>query len=206
MNIKDLGSNICLSGGAEGADILWGKCAKATGFQVIHWSFSGHKSNAEKQDIFYLNDQQLEEADAACLQASKNLKRYFPPKNKFIQNLLRRNYYQVAWSDSVYAISTIQNGMVMGGTGWAVQMFLDRHDNAPCNAYVFCQNECRWYKWDGLWNTIYEPPTPSGIWAGVGSRDLKTTGKLAIEVLLNYNGIRKFDRTTRGTQVLSLHA
>ena len=34
-----LADDVCLSGGARGADVTWGINAKKAGHQVIHWSF-----------------------------------------------------------------------------------------------------------------------------------------------------------------------
>jgi len=35
-------------------------------------------------------------------------------------SLLSRNYQQVRNSDAIFAIGTLKNGIVDGGTGWAV--------------------------------------------------------------------------------------
>jgi hypothetical protein len=37
-----------------------------------------------------------------------------------------------------------------------------------------------------MWKRIYSPPKPSGIFAGVGSRQLGVSGKLAIRVLMDH--------------------
>ena len=192
FDLKTLGPNICLSGGAIGADLQWGMCAGTLGHSVIHWGFKGHKSDAPNQEIVLLTEEQLEIADEYCIKANRTLKRHYPPKSPFVRNLLRRDYYQVAWNDSVYAISTLVDGMAQGGTAWAVQMFLDSHNNEPCPCYVFCQEQCHWFEWQGNWVPIYEPPIPSGIYAGIGSRDLLFNGKLAIRVLMNYKKIREY--------------
>ena len=184
IDLQSLGDNICLSGGAEGSDLQWGMVAGTMGFSVIHWGFKGHRSNAPKQEIVILTDDQLKEADPYLITASKSLKRRFPPKTMYTRNLLRRNYYQVAWSDSVYAVSTIKDGFVQGGTGWAVQLFLDRFNQEPCPCYVFCQESGYWYEWKGFWEQIYSPPVPKGIFAGIGTRELAWNGKLAIRVAL----------------------
>lgn len=137
-----------------------------------------------------LNDAQLREADPFCTRANATLCRSFPPRSNFAANLLRRNWYQVRDSNACYAVSTIKNGMVQGGTAWATALFIDKHNGAACACYVFCQEASHWFVWDGTWEQIYEPPPPSGIWAGVGSRELAPNGKLAIRVLLDWNGLR----------------
>jgi hypothetical protein len=120
-----------------------------------------------------------------------------------VTNLLRRDWYQVAGAESCYAVSTLKlpgptiplgqiiTGTVQGGTAWAVQMFIDRHDGDACACYVFDQVLCHWFRWHGDgWECLYEPPMPSGVYAGVGSRDLLPIGKIAIRVAMNYRSIR----------------
>lgn len=187
--ILDDATNICMSGGAEGADLQWGMCAGAAGHLVYHWGFSGHRSRAPISEIVTLNEDQLAEADVPCKRASARVKRYFPPKSPFVRNLLRRNWFQVAHSGSCYAVSKIENGLVAGGTAWATAMFIDRFGGAACPCYVFDQQDDWWYEWsgDGVgWTAMLTPPKPTGIWAGVGSRTLLENGKQAIRTLMEW--------------------
>jgi hypothetical protein len=192
FDLDKLGPDICLSGGADGADLEWGMVADNVKMSVVHWSFDGHKTKAPSQTVAILTEQQLKDADPYLLQASKIIKRKFPTRNLWTKNLLRRNYYQVAWADSVYAVSTIKNGLVQGGTGWAVALFLNRFNMAACPCYVFCQDTGYWYEWVGSWKQIHSPPRPSGIFAGIGSRDLGITGRLAIRAALHYKKIGEY--------------
>jgi len=180
-----LGPHLCVSGGAPGADLQWGLCSGLAGYSVVHWSFQGHHSQAPSQEIVRLTANQLAQADPFCLRANQTLKRQYPPASRYGQNLLRRNYYQIAWSGSLYAVASLVDGQVQGGTGWAVQMFLDRHDNAACAAYVFCQHAGYWFAWQGDWRRIAMPPRPEGVFAGIGSRTLDASGKQAIRTLLD---------------------
>jgi hypothetical protein len=186
LNLENFGPNICLSGGAIGADLQWGMCCGKAGFSVIHWSFKGHRSDAPSQEVFLLTPEQLETADEYCLKANEVLQRRYPPESKFVQNLLRRDYYQVAWSNAVYGVSNIKDGMVKGGTAWATTMFIQRFENKECPAYVFCQKADHWFQWKNAWVEIDSPPKPTGVVGCVGSRDLKENGKLAIRTLMNY--------------------
>lgn len=182
---------ICLSGGADGADLQFGMCAGMAGHRVIHWTFEGHRSQAPRAEIFELTPQQLWVADPFLEKANRTLGRRFPTRSPFANNLLRRNYYQVAWSDSVYAVAQIEKGLVSGGTSWAVQMFLDRFEDQPARAFVFCQDAGRWFTWDGYgWMKIDQPPTPDGVYAGIGSRKLRQNGKEAIRSLLGYQPVQ----------------
>ncbi len=178
--------NLCLSGGAEGADLMWGMTAGEAGHTVIHFTFEGHRTRAPQSEIAVLTDKQLDVADEHCKRASETLNRYFPPRNKFVKNLLRRNYYQIFESERVYAVTTFDRGIVQGGTAWAVQMFLDRFDSEPCECYIFDQVAEQWFVWEGYWKAIEAPPKPHGIWAGVGSRNLLEAGKKAIRGLMEW--------------------
>jgi len=187
-----LKGNICLSGGAKGSDAQWGMNAGRDGQSVIHWSFDGHRHHVAEQEIVRLSEEQLQKADPALKQASKTLKRAWPGRRSVtVTALLRRNWYQVQWAESLYAVSTInKRNLVDGGTGWAVQMFLDRHaalaqfEPLPC--YVYDQVQECWFQWVGGWKKIEVPPKPQGIWAGIGTRELNDAGKWAIRNLFGW--------------------
>lgn len=181
--------NWCLSGGAEGADLAWGTAARESGHKVTHFSFHDHRTNAPQDEVYRLSQNQLEAATPQCLKANLSLRRRFPPDREFVKKLLQRDWYQTESANSLYAVShfdTRNKNVVAGGTGWAVQMFLDRHARKTCSAYVFDQTICRWYHWIGVWQPIYEPPRPLGVWAGIGAQNLNLVGRLAINVLLDY--------------------
>jgi hypothetical protein len=180
-------TNLCLSGGALGADLQWGMCAGMAGHKVIHWSYAGHHTQAPEVEVVRLTDDQLSEADASIKQASKSLRKNVPHKS-WIKKLIQRNFYQVAWSNSVYAITDIVDGIPQGGTAWAIQMYLDRKDISH-QCYVYSQARASWCVWVGgveVWQPIESPPQPTGIWAGIGTRSLDPTGKTAIRNLMGY--------------------
>lgn len=186
--------DLCLSGGAKGADAQWGMTAGSAGHGVIHWSYEKHKVWAPEQEVVRLTQDQLNVADDALHRANKALGRTVPTWKPWLCNLLRRNYYQVKWTGSVYAVSTFDDkGLVSGGTAWAIQMYLDRfiHDGEPmenCQAYVYDQDQESWFKWwFGSWMKMSEqPPVPEGIWTGIGTRELNQSGKNAIRTLLSW--------------------
>lgn len=187
-NLAVLSDNLCLSGGAEGADLQFGMCAGMAGHGVIHWSFDPHaaKCNAPKQEVVILTPAQLEQADAALAVAAKRIKRNPYPNNLFVRNLLRRNWYQVRDAERVYAVASIDDkGRVSGGTAWATAMFMDRFQGA-CEVYVYDMAISAWLTWDGFHWMVVDPPKPHGVYAGVGSRKLETNGKDAIRTLLDY--------------------
>ena len=106
------------------------------------------------------------------------------------KNLLRRNWYQVESADSCYAVIKSLKDKTLagvdGGTSWATAMFVNKFDNKECSCYVFDQDDAQWYKWKEEWVPIYEPPKPTGVWAGIGTKDINSIGKLAITVLMDY--------------------
>jgi hypothetical protein len=179
--------NICLSGGATGADQAWGDAALAAGHDIVHWSFAGHKTSANY--LCELPDVKLRVADSYLELANKSIHRKWPTKSPVVNNLLRRNFYQVHWSDSVYAVSTFTKDssllQIAGGTAWACQLFVDKYlytnNHINCiRLFLLDQVSDAWYQWTGQWNQIDRPPPPSGVYAGIGTRELTNAGRKAI--------------------------
>jgi hypothetical protein len=77
-----------------------------------------------------------------------------------------------------------KKGWLLGGTSWAVQLFIDRFERGtPIPCYVFDQVQEQWVQWDGHgFLEIYRPPTPTGIWTGIGTRDLLPSAKKVEEI------------------------
>lgn len=161
-------SDVCLSGGADGADLFWGDMASEMGHDVVHFSFAGHRTRAPTGTICVLDDHHLSLARPHLTAANRTLGRRVPTSG-YVSNLLKRNFYQVESSESLYAISRVIDGSISGGTAWAVQMFLDM-EKRP--AYVFDPCLSRWLEFDDGWKAIEKPPKPSGIWTGIGSRKI----------------------------------
>lgn len=185
--------NVCLSGGAEGADTLWGNWASKNEHEVVHYSFTKHNTKCDAASVKVLSDKQLRIADSFLARANKSLKRKWPVSNPYVANLLRRNFYQVVKSDAVYGIGKFVNGQVDGGTAWAVQMYIDRflidgEDPKKCKLYFFDQEDKRWFKFNAKskeWDKLADmPPKPEGIWTGIGTRQLNENGIEAIEKLM----------------------
>jgi hypothetical protein len=182
---------ICYSGGAKGADTLWGQLAIADGQKVIHFHFD--QRHSKKDNFYILREDSLLRADSRLIRANKTLNRTFPTSSHYVNSLLRRNVFQVASSDRVYAIANIVKGQVSGGTAWAVQTFLDRHQGLSCECYVFCQIKNVWFIWDntindgrgGFVESDRRPPKPHGYWTGIGSRELTEKGEAAAKELFN---------------------
>jgi hypothetical protein len=176
---------ICKSGGAIGADTVFGMAALKAGHRVVHYTFSGHDTIVPKSLIRILSPYELSVGEETVIRASKFLKRNWKDYKGSRRNLILRNFWQVWNSESVYAVSEINDrGMVSGGTGWAVTMAIILR--IP-DIYVFDQECGEWFKWYGKDNPTEDrwffciPPTrPVGIYAGIGTRDLTESGKSAI--------------------------
>ena len=161
--------NVCFSGGAIGSDTIWGDIADKLGHQVIHWSFPDHKSKVETIE---LTQDLLNLADDYIRKANKRIQREFPTKSLHTNNLLRRNYYQVLWTDSLYAVTNYHFlDEFEGGTAWAIQMFRDLHPKK--HAYVFNPLVNKWITNQSTeWIETNDIPIPTGKWTGIGTRKL----------------------------------
>lgn len=178
--------NLCLSGGAIGADVYWGRIAVLNGHSALHYSFSKHLKywDSRAGDLKELNQEELIVADPFLRKACQTIGKNFPKVLK-TASLLRRNWYQIKDSEKVYAVSKIEDGQVAGGTNYAVVMFLQQH-NERLPVYVFDQNIAQWFERNNNdWVRINKPPVPCGIWTGIGTRDLNELGRKAMrEVFL----------------------
>ncbi len=178
--------NICLSGGAKGADLAWAEAAKTAGHKIMHFVFEGHKQKNNANAVVLTQDE-LSVADPHLKVANQTLKRRFPTNKLFVNNLLRRNYFQIADTKRVYAVINgfDENGNPSGGTAWALQMFVDSRNIFP--VYVYDQVSERWYTYGDMFSKWIEynvdVPKPYGIWTGIGTRDLTPSGEKAIKDL-----------------------
>lgn len=167
--------NICLSGGAQGADTLLGNYALSINHSVIHFSFDTHNSKVNSNLLQRLKDDLLfcKESTAAVKKASKSLKRNLP-KNLYIKSLLHRSYFQIKDSSSLYAIAKIVNNQILGGTAWAIQMYIDKNKYSEHinNIYVYNMLNDKVYTYKNCrYEEITSIPNPSGTWTGIGSRE-----------------------------------
>lgn len=164
------------SGGAKGSDTYWGEVGKKYGVGSNHYHAIGAKTPSGNTPI---SEEMLKEADPHLKKANETLKRTYPTSNEYVNNLLRRNWWQVKNSDAVFAVGHLVRGIVEGGTGWAVQMAID--NGKP--VYVFDQVRNKWYKnINNKWSES-EVPTLTKNFAGIGTRELNDTGRKAIEAV-----------------------
>ena len=191
------------SGGAIGADSYWGEIGNKYGVKSNHYFVEGFKT---PNGNYALSAFEVEEADEHLKHANRILKRKFPTGKPGVDSLLRRNWWQVKNADAVFAIGYIKNGMVEGGTAWAVQMALD--NNKP--VHLFNQYDNTWYRveleGDKYKFTKEDTPVLTKNFAGIGSRRLTEAGKRAIENVYakTFGGIKTETTTNVHTFIKSI--
>lgn len=177
---------LCLSGGALGADLYWGDLALKYGDELIHYVFQGHPEESNMHaHVLFSND--LKEADPHLKQANKTMRRRFPTKSNNVNSLLRRNWWQVKHSKTVYAATGIDHyGMPEGGTAWAIHMFIDKGGK---DCYCLCTRRNWWHKWNHAQKRFVKmetiPPRPNGIYTAIGTRELPEHCKPNMEMIYN---------------------
>jgi len=181
---------ILQSGGAIGADSMFGVYAKEVGHQVKHFIFKGYNFRIWTDEFVTLSDEELIAADPYVKLANMSLKRRFPTTSNYTNNLLRRNYYQTKDSKVVYAVASLDGSQVSGGTAWAVQMAIDGYIML---IYLFDMKTNQWYQYFYA-GRVFElvlsldliRPIHLGagtVYTGIGSRNLTPAGEQAIEDL-----------------------
>ena len=216
--------HLMFSGGAKGIDTEMAKEAKAHGVPVVNYSFKRHAEHIKAPGFIRpLSEAELTEANEAVRQASLSLKRDIKKSataaDPYNYNLLRRNYFQVKFSDSVYAVGQIvhpgQRGagkaaaggkkamkgfinktnrsVVDGGTGWAIEMAVQK--DIPI--FVYDTVTGKWHRWNkavSKFSQIKHPPRPTNRWTGIGMSNIpaKKGAKEAVRNLFD----RYFERFT----------
>lgn len=187
-NTEKLQGFVNHSGGAVGSDAIWEEIGKKYGVISNHYFVKGNKTPNGNVEI---TQEEAYEADEKLMIANRTLKRKFPTDNEYVNNLLRRNWQQVKNANTIYAISTISNNKVNGGTGWAVQMAIDEGKQV----YVFDQDKNQWFEWvinknllgedsDGNFIKIITPVLTKSF-AGIGTRKINDNGRKAITSVYN---------------------
>ena len=170
------------SGGAIGSDTYWDKIGREFGFINHNHYYYGNKTPLGN---VLISNEEFEEGKNKIYLANKTLNRR-PDK---YMNLLARNWVQVKNSDSIFAIgSLLDEKIVDGGTGWAVQMAIDHNKFV----YVFDQNKIQWFlnkyendKFEKFY-PYYEIPILTKNFAGIGTRKINENGIKAITNVYKY--------------------
>jgi len=178
------GQKYCNSGGAEGADTIFEQECASNGIPTIAWSFLKHKTKSSHKKN--LTENELNEGFEHVKIANKSLKRsiFLQP---YVKNLLSRNWFQVKYSDAIFAVANLDGkNKVSGGTGWCCAMAID--NKKP--VYVFDMNYKKWFIYDYDISEFKEYdgiPKLTDKFAGVGSREINEFGINAIKQLFQKN-------------------
>lgn len=195
-----------ISGGADGSDMCWAVAALKRGDSIEVWSFDGHKMPARHPTptcVHHISKEQtFAEKDALILTGTR-LRKQVPKAGTYVGNLIRRNYYIASSANSMYAIGKLTRPdmgsicvNVDGGTGWSCQLFADKclaADSTDRPLPLFVYSNVQWYqcvieKNIFHWRVCANIPTPQGMYAGVGTRDISSDGVQAISRVINlYN-------------------
>ena len=166
--------NVCFSGGAAGADRLFGLWAEENGHEEVHFSFKGHKAHVKPETVLELPFEMLtcNEVGVQLKLANKALGRSVP-RWGYVYNLLARNSYQIYCTERVYTIGQLVSPTQLdGGTAWAVQMYLDLNEDdkeiyhfdiMDKLTYKYCNETKQFIQVDSV-------PAPHGRWTGIGTR------------------------------------
>ena len=167
------------SGGADGAEALFGEMAEKYGLTEVNYSFAGHKHGRDK-NLLVLSPEELARKDVSLTYVSKLLNRKFT-NAPYMRDVLRTIMYQVDSGLEVFVVGTIQeDGTVKGGTGWGAEFA--KICNKPL--YVFGQVKDGWFKWQQTeWVQVENPVIAHKAFTATGTRFLEDNGRKAIEEL-----------------------
>merc|ERR1711916_18241 len=182
------GEDVCLSGGADGADFYFGKQAEKSQHTVVHYGFAGMRSECK---IEVLSSAQLEAAMPYVKKCAVLIKRS-PPAKEYVKQLIQRNYYQIKTCQTCYAVTrwNLEKGKTTvgrlgGGTGWAVGMAII---TGVRHIYLYDLERLQWYSYSQetrKWKQLDpdQVPLAKGRYSGIGSRNLGPEGEAAIRWL-----------------------
>ena len=178
-----------MSGGKKGSDTAFAKAAEGVGIPSIHFTFGKHQKGIKAPGYKrILTLAELEDTNTEMTEANLTLNRKIGKLSPDTKNLIRKNAYNVRFSDAVYGVGEItQNGkQVKGSTGWTAQMGIDK--GIP--VHIFDQKINQWFTWNHRAQrfTIRAgmPPRPPARFTGVGTENLIGSGKKAINDLFSH--------------------
>jgi hypothetical protein len=185
MNRKDeMKPDDCIvfSGGAAGAEAMFGACAERYGIEEVNFTFEGHNPE-RRRGVRVLNHEELQAGDVSLDYVSRLMNRRYT-QAVTIRKVLQTLWYQVNAGQEIYVVGAIlPDRTVRGGTGWGAEFA--KLCNKPLHA--FDQDKNAWFKWDGNEWTAFAPAAGPLIahphFTGTGTRTLQANGHRAIEQL-----------------------
>ena len=173
--MNNLSEFIMHSGGAVGSDFVWMKLGKYYGVKEFRHYYHGELTPFGN---ILISDEDFEEGKSEVYKANSVLERR-PWK---YMDLLARNWSQVKYSDSIFAIGYVDKSgtQVTGGTGWAVQMAI----NNKKPVFTYDQNDRQWFYYDyncNMFREHHDEIVLTKNFAGIGTRGLLYSGGKAIQ-------------------------
>jgi hypothetical protein len=166
------------SGGANGAEAMFGEVAARFGMAEVNFTFEGHRQ-ARTSGCVELSASDLKAGDVSLVYVSRRLNRVYT-EGSLIRRVLQLLWHMVSRAEQVFVVGRIQDdGTVVGGTGWSVELarIWDK------DLWVFDQQAERWFHWSGEAWVEASPKLWSQSIAGTGTRYLNDSGRQAIEAL-----------------------
>ena len=175
------GAHTLLSGGAQGAEAIFGQCAEQWGLHEINFSFDGHEP-ARIKNIIKLSGSELAQGEVSDAYLSAQMHRNYPATPLF-RKVLQSIWHQVSTAGEVFVVGFVQpDATVRGGTGWSAE--LAKHWRKP--VHVFDQEKNLWFIWrDGAWAEASLPVISHTRFTGTGTRFLTEQGRAAIMALFD---------------------
>ena len=215
-----------LSGASPGADTLFGAAAARAGHVVVHFLGPNNEpsetaAREQADSLCRVQRATIEHPSVTAALRDAAAARLKPLPDAWAEEWYdsRRNFLQVRRADAVFAVGYRQPSDdppldIGGGTGFAVQFYVDRFRAARdarsglggepadrCKLYFFDDSSpgwsgCKvvprthkkWSAWDvraQAWVPLSgKPPPPAGTWAGIGGTRLSADGERAITELM----------------------
>lgn len=173
--MSELSEYVMHSGGAVGSDFAWMKIGQYYGVNQFRHYYHGKPT---PYGNILISEEDFQEGKSEVLKANEVLKRA-PWK---YMDLLARNWSQVKYSDSIFAIGYLDSTghEVLGGTGWAIQMAI----NNTKPIFIYDQNDWQWFYYDfncKMFREYHDIVILTKNFAGIGTRELLKSGGKAIK-------------------------
>lgn len=169
------------SGAAPGAESHFGSNAEKLGIDEVNFSFENHEV-AHTRGIRILNHEELKMGDVSLSYISKLMNRQYSDTSTF-RKIIQTIWHMINNSQQIFVIGEIlEDKTIKGGTGWGAEFA------KLCNKelYVFDQKLSQWFKWESTdWVPYPEPKITQFHFCGTGTRNLKESGKNAIDALFD---------------------
>lgn len=170
------------TGGAPGAETVFGEAAERYGLAEVTFSFEGRQM-ARSRGLRLLSDDDLALRDVSVQYVTRLMGRSYPGQadEPAFRKLLQSICWQVASGQEVFVVGEIlPDGTVRGGTGWGAEFA--KLCSKPL--FVYDQQRGAWFRWEQTrWTLVRNPFVSKARFTGTGTRALTQDGAQAIRQL-----------------------